>query len=95
MNYGEAIDLLREGYCVSRSSWDSGQFIVRQNTCTVDYDTIPNMSSLPDSAKEVLRSRKSSITYHDQMIIIDSDNQITSWIATPSDTYATDWVLYQ
>jgi hypothetical protein len=52
------------------------------------------MTSLPESAKEELKKRESSITYKDQMIVINSDNLITSWIATPFDTFATDWVVY-
>ena len=95
MTYSEAIEFLKEGHCISRSSWDEGKFVCRQNTCTVDYDVIPNMTSLPESAKEELKKRNSSITYKDQMIVISSNNLITSWIATPFDTFATDWVCYE
>lgn len=96
VTYGEAIEHLRKGGMVARRGWiGNARFVCRQVPSEVPSIIIPKMSSLPESVKEELLTRVGfeSIQYRNQMIMVNADNTIDSWVASSSDTFATDWVL--
>lgn len=95
MKFGEVIEALREGKAVSRSVWDSkGLFVVKQIPNHIKEDIIPKMSSLPNRAKELLlASENKSITYTNQMLIVNPDGRADSWVPSSSDIFAEDWHL--
>ena len=94
LTYGLAIEALREGKCVARKGWNgSGMFICKQVPSEIYCNIIPKMSSLPQTAKDILFDRDKSIFYDNQMIIVKPDNTIDSWVASSSDTFAEDWYI--
>lgn len=91
--FGNVIQFLKEGKACRRSGWN-GKFIVKQIPSHITGDIIPNMQSLPQSAKDILMSRENPhIDYTNQMLIVDSDGKADSWIPSPSDIFAEDWEI--
>ena len=93
LTFGGAIILLKDGFAVRRKSWNGkGLFIVKQVPSHIGGDIIPNMQSLPQSAKNILMSRENPhIDYTNQMLIINPDGRADSWVPSLSDVFAEDW----
>lgn len=93
VNFGGAIDLLKAGLAVRRKGWNGkGMFIVKQVPSHITGDIIPNMQSLPPSAKVILMKRENPhIDYTNQMLIINPDGRADSWVPSSSDIFANDW----
>ena len=95
INFGGAIELLKAGLAVRRKGWNGkGLFIVKQVPSHITGDIIPNMQSLPQSAKDIIMARKEPhIDYTNQMLIINPDGRADSWVPSSSDVFAEDWEL--
>lgn len=93
VNFGGAIDLLKAGLAVRRKGWNGkGLFVVKQVPSHITGDIIPNMQSLPQSAKNILMSRENPhIDYTNQMLIINPNGRADSWVPSVSDVFAEDW----
>lgn len=93
--FGTAVLYLKAGMAVRRAGWnDNGLFVIKQVPAHIKADIIPNMQSLPQSAKKILMSRDNPhIDYENQMLIIRSDRNADSWHPTPEDIFAEDWEL--
>jgi hypothetical protein len=93
MDFGGAMHCLKAGLAVRRSGWNcKGLFIVKQVPAHITSDIIPNMQSLPQSAKNILMSRENPhIDYTNQMLIINPDGRADSWVPSSSDVFAEDW----
>lgn len=92
-DFGHVIKFLKEGKACRRSGWNGkGLFIVRQVPSHITGEIIPNMQSLPQSAKDILMSRENPrIDYTNQMLIIYPDGRADSWVPSSSDVFAEDW----
>jgi hypothetical protein len=94
MNFGQAIEALKEGKMVNRSGWNgSGLHVVKQIPAVIGTDIIPKMQSLPSSAKNRLLSLNQAISYDNQMLIIDQNGHANSWVPSSSDIFAEDWEI--
>lgn len=106
--FGVAVEALREGKLVTREGWNGkGMFVCKQVPAEISMNIVPNMQSLPLSAREeFIRRHKelidkgfndlynsNSIKYCNQMVIIKSDNTIDSWVPSSSDIFAEDWII--
>ena len=92
MTFGKAIEVLKLGKAVRRTCWVKGKFIVKQVPSHIEADVIPNMQSLPQSAKDIILSRENPhIDYTNQMLIINPDSRADSWLPSSSDVFAEDW----
>ena len=91
--FGDVIKFLREGKACRRSGWNGkGLFIVKQVPSHIEGDIIPNMQSLPQSAKNILMSRENPhIDYTNQMLIINPDGRADSWVPSSSDVFEEEW----
>lgn len=94
-DFGTAIKLLKAGGAVRRAGWNGkGLFVVKQVPSHITADIIPNMQSLPQSAKDIIMARKEPhIDYTNQMLIINPDGRADSWVPSSSDVFAEDWEL--
>ena len=55
MNFSEALKKLAEYKCVRRINWsDDKLFVYKEVPCKIEKDVIPNMQSIPDSAKRII-----------------------------------------
>lgn len=95
LNFENVIPFLKEGKACRRSGWnDKGLFIVKQIPAHITGEIIPNMQSLPQSAKDILMSRENPhIDYTNQMLIIHPDGRADSWVPSTSDIFAEDWEI--
>lgn len=93
--FGTAVLLLKAGMAVRRGGWNGkGLFVVKQVPSRITADIIPNMQSLPQSAKDIIMARKEPhIDYTNQMLIINPDGRADSWVPSSSDVFAEDWEL--
>lgn len=93
--FGTAVLLLEAGMAVRRGGWNGkGLFVVKQVPSRITADIIPNMQSLPQSAKDIIMARKEPhIDYSNQMLIINPDGRADSWVPSSSDVFAEDWEL--
>jgi hypothetical protein len=96
MNFGQAIEALKEGKKVAREGWNGkGMFVFKQVSSNVGIQYVPNMQSLPQSVKDEFVKRGENLSYLNQMCIVKSDNTIDSWVASSSDTFAEDWQIVE
>lgn len=95
-DFGTAINLLCMGYCVRRAGWNGkGMFVIKQVPATISADIIPNMTSLPQRAKDLILAKNGLICYESQMLIYHSQDggRADSWVPSSSDIFATDWEI--
>ena len=99
MKFSEIIDRLNDGEMFLRYSspaW-AGKFIVKQIPQTVPAEVVPRMTSLPDYTKAVIGTMgDGSISYHDQVLLVEANNgcpksHATYYIPTWEDIFADDW----
>lgn len=93
MNFGNAIEALKSGLAIRRAGWNGkGMFVVKQIPAHITSDIIPNMQSLPQSAKDILMKRDNPhIDYTNQMLIVNPNGRADSWVPSSSDVFAEDW----
>lgn len=93
--FGTAVLYLKAGMAVRRAGWNGkGLFVVKQVPARISADIIPNMQSLPQSAKDIIMARtEPHIAYTNQMLIINPDGRADSWVPSSSDVFAEDWEL--
>ena len=94
-DFGTAIKFLRAGGAIRRAGWNGkGMFVIKQVPAHIISETIPNMQSLPQIAKDILMKRqKPCLKYTNQMLIINQDGRADSWVPSSSDVFAEDWEL--
>lgn len=97
MNFGQAIEALKEGKCIQRSGWNGKElFIFKQVPSKIDNSIISKMQSVPEAAKQILTNRNHQpIYYENQMAIVKPDGTIDSWVASSSDIFAEDWRILE
>lgn len=93
--FGTAVLFLKAGMAIRRAGWNGkGMFVVKQVPAHITADIIPDMQSLPQSAKDIIMARKEPhIDYTNQMLIINPDGRADSWVPSSSDVFAEDWEL--
>ena len=93
MNFGDAIEVLRQGGAVRRSGWNGkGLFVIKQVPAHIESDIIPKMQSLPQSAKDLIMRSKGFVDYTSQCIIYNENNgRADSWVPSISDVFSEDW----
>ena len=94
-DFGTAIKFLKAGGAIRRAGWNGkGLFVIKQVPAHITSETIPNMQSLPQTAKDILMKRqKPCLKYTNQMLIINEDGRADSWVPSSSDVFAEDWEL--
>lgn len=97
LSFGSAIALLKSGFALRRSNWnDKNLFVIKQVPAHIESDVIPNMQSLPQSAKDLILGGKGYIDYTSQCLIYnDNTGRADSWVPSISDIFADDWELVE
>lgn len=96
-SFSEAIKLLQKGKALRRSGWNGkNMFVIKQVPVHIESDVIPNMQSLPQSAKDLILKGKGYIDYASQCLIYNGDTgRADSWVASMSDIFADDWEIVE
>ena len=97
ISFGSAIALLKSGFAIRRSGWNGkNMFVIKQVPAYIESDIIPNMQSLPQSAKDLILGGKGYIKYTNQCLIYNGNTgQADSWVPSISDVFADDWELVE
>ena len=97
ISFGSAIALLKSGFAIRRSGWNGKNlFVIKQVPAHIESDIIPNMQSLPQSAKDLILGGKGYIKYTNQCLIYNGNTgQADSWVPSISDVFADDWELVE
>ena len=104
MNFGKAVELLKDGQCVSRGMWKGTDklFIFKQVPAEINKDIVPKMQSLPDSVKKQFQGtfeseclQLNAIYYSCQLALVCLSNVIHSYAASAEDIFADDWCIYE
>ena len=101
MNFGQAIEALKEGKRVQRTGWNGkGLFVFMQVPSVINREIIPKMQSLPQLVKDEFERRFNdpneqinAIYYDNQLALVNPSNLITGWAASVSDSLSNDWVI--
>lgn len=94
VNFGAAIEALKEGKRISRNGWNGkNMFIFKQIPAEIGLEIIPKMQSVPQSVKDYMVATKTTLKYSNQMVIVNNEGKVDSWVASSSDTFATDWII--
>ena len=97
VSFGSAIALLKSGFAIRRSGWNGKNlFVIKQVPAHIESDVIPNMQSLPQSAKDLILGGKGYIDYTSQCLIYNGNTgRADSWVPSISDVFADDWELVE
>ena len=97
ISFGSAITLLKSGFALRRSGWNGKNlFVIKQVPAHIESDVIPNMQSLPQSAKDLILNGKGFIDYTSQCLIYNGNTgRADSWVPSISDVFADDWELVE
>jgi len=101
MNFGQAIEALKEGKTVQRTGWNGkGMFVFMQVPSEIKKEIVPKMQSLPQSVKDLFERRFNdpneqinAIYYSDQLAMVNKSNLITGWNPSIPDCLAFDWIV--
>jgi len=95
MNFGNAIEALKQGSVIRRKGWNGKNiYVFKQVPAHIDSEIIPKMQSLPVSAKNLILSTKGSIDYTSQCLIYNKETgRADSWVPSISDVFAEDWEI--
>lgn len=97
MKFSEVLEALRNGERIVNADLSAkGAYIVRQVPQTVPTEVIPNMTSLPESAKET--AKYGPIEFHDQVLLCVWDNdtgktRATGYTPSWEDIFREDWTI--
>ena len=87
MDFGKAIEALKRGETVARSSWNGMSFLTLQEGSTVDGNSMRN-----EGAKKYYADVQCTIAPHIDMKYAD-ETYIVGWLASQSDMLAEDWKI--
>lgn len=95
MKFAEVIEGLKEGKVYKRMFAD--YFITMQKPADIPYEVIQNMTSLCQTAKNILQAVGDfQIHYRNQVLMVnmndDEPNIATYYIPTWEDIFAEDWM---
>lgn len=95
MNFGNAIEALKQGNVIRRRGWNGKNiYVFKQVPAHIDGEIVPKMQSLPVSAKNLILSTKGSIDYTNQCLIYNKETgRADSWVPSISDVFAEDWEI--
>ena len=87
MDFGKAIEALKRGETVARSSWNDVSFLTLQEGSTVDGNSMRN-----EGAKKYYADVPCTIAPHIDMKYAD-ETYIVGWLVSQADILAEDWEI--
>ena len=94
MTFGEAIEVLRTGGAIKRESWSNVSFVTKQIPAMIDNAVIPKMTSLSQTAKDLLLNDMDGIIcYNYQALMVRPNGMANGWSPSIEDVFATDWMI--
>ena len=83
MNFGQAIEAMKEGKLVSRSGWNGKKmFVFLVPGSTFNVNRAPLLGIFPDGTE---------INYRPHIDMRDAEGKIVPWLASQTDMLSEDW----
>lgn len=83
MNFGQAIEAMKEGKLVARSGWNGkGMFVFLVPGSTFSVNRAPLLGIFPEGTE---------INYRPHIDMRDAEGKIVPWLASQTDMLAEDW----
>ncbi len=87
MNFGNAVEAIKEGKRVARSGWNGkGMFV---------YYVPANSYPVQTKAAKEFFGEGSMVPYNAYMAIKNVDNTVSTWVPSVNDVLAEDWLAYE
>lgn len=106
LNFGQAIEALKQGKLVAREGWNGkNMFVFQRPSDTLTTGFIPNVKSLPQSVKDWIDKNMDDkqnpgeqgltpVKFTAYLCLKSADNTIVNgWLASQSDMLAEDWLI--
>jgi len=104
MNFGQALELVKQGKLVARQGWNGKRmFIFMRPSDAIPTSVIPNIKSLPDAVKNWIdvnvddkqnqgETGLQKVVFTPYLCMKAADNTIVNgWLASQTDMLAEDW----
>jgi hypothetical protein len=93
MNFGQAVEALKDGKLLQRSGWNGkGMFVYQTIGNTVSKDFIPKFASLPQEVKDFLQKKDADVVFHSSITMYTATGEMQpGWLASQADVLAEDW----
>ena len=102
MNFGQAIEALKNGQLVSREGWNGkGMFVFMRPEDTLPMEVLQNVKSLPQNVKDWYSGQGNSthingVKFTAYLCMKAADNTIVNgWLASQTDILAEDWGIVE
>lgn len=103
MNFGEAIEAVKNGALIARAEWNGkGMFVFQRPEDSLSTKMIINrVKSLPDSFKRWIEeyrgeSETNMVKFNAYLCMKTADGIIVNgWLASQSDILANDWMIIE
>ncbi|MFN8359310.1 MAG: DUF2829 domain-containing protein [Candidatus Kapaibacterium sp.] len=105
MNFGKALEALKNGQLVTRAGWNGkGMFLFSRCADTFDIEVVLGMKSLPKSVKDYYERKHQPIHPADNIQITFTaflcmkaadDTIVNGWLASQTDMQAEDWQIFE
>lgn len=89
MNFGEALELLKEGNKVARVGWNGKNMFLY-------YVPAGRYSAITEPAKEIAAEQEDNLVPYGAYIAMKTaQGNVVPWLASQTDMLAEDWVLVE
>lgn len=95
LNYGQALEAVKQGKRIARKGWDGkGMFVFQRPEDTLPDSVIPNVKSLPDNVKTFLAEQMRPIKFLAYLCMWSATGEVVNgWLASQTDMLAEDWEI--
>ncbi len=95
MNFGQAVEALKQGKKVYRCGWNGkGMFVFM-----VSGDTVPVKNAKADIVNHLYAGEMigdyETVTFNPHMVIKNVDGSLSTWVPSINDCLADDWVTFE
>ncbi len=104
MNFGEALEAVKQGKLIAREGWNGkGMFVFQRPADEITPKVIQNIKSLPDSVKQFVANKYGDETHYASgneikvkftpfLCMYAADGSVVNgWLASQTDMLAEDW----
>lgn len=97
LNYGQALEALKQGKRVSREGWNGkGMFIFQRPGDTLPKDFIAKVKSLPGTVKDFLVKEDRDIEFLPYLCMWSASGEVVNgWLASQTDMLSDDWCILE
>ncbi|WP_266364217.1 DUF2829 domain-containing protein [Tellurirhabdus rosea] len=95
LNYGQALEALKQGKRASREGWNGkGMFIFQRPGDVLAKDFLPKVKSLPDTVKAFLETQQRDIEFLPYLCMWSATGEVVNgWLASQTDMLSADWCI--